>query len=186
MLTNRFNTGGRVVGRGNTALSWYKTSKITLFNDSLICSIQIPENMFDIWKLNFQQHQKKKRLRLISRLTMLCARVFRREIQQFWFLQLYVPVFCVYVLLSCSLSHVLCMADHYNSVYVHAKILSLEKRWFASHELYWTCIVQHKWSHNIRSFERRVCLAICVFITMWATAESMVEFECTPQIYKNT
>jgi hypothetical protein len=31
-------------------------SKITSLNDSLICNIQIPENMLDIWKLNFQQH----------------------------------------------------------------------------------------------------------------------------------
>jgi len=33
-----------------------RTSTIRSLNDSLICNIQIPENMLDIWKLNFQQH----------------------------------------------------------------------------------------------------------------------------------
>ena len=37
-----------------------RTSKIILFKDSLICNIQIPENIHDIWKLNLQQHLKKK------------------------------------------------------------------------------------------------------------------------------
>jgi hypothetical protein len=36
-----------------------RTSKIIVLNDSLICNIQIPGNMHDIWELNFQQHYKK-------------------------------------------------------------------------------------------------------------------------------
>jgi hypothetical protein len=52
---------------GETLLySDIRTSKITSLNDSLICNIQIPENMLDIWKLNFQQHFKQVTFNITS------------------------------------------------------------------------------------------------------------------------
>jgi hypothetical protein len=56
VLSNRFKE--ELNGLAGETLLYLdiRTSKIILFNDSLICKIQIPENMHDIWKLNFQQH----------------------------------------------------------------------------------------------------------------------------------